>query len=347
MTLGVSLANEYWFRFGGGLASSGAIERHTRTSDGFAVSRFGYVLNDALLYPHFRRPLPPEVLDLIDLSAAVHLADSLAPRATSGDTRPVSERWHRRIGVEVPLRCMQSWNASDVRLAVEELLAYLSDDSWTFQPIPRTAGPRLSEMLNPLLLHEGRSSHRVLLHSGGLDSLYGLIEAATHEQVDLISAVSVVTNGRTINVLDRVLRTLRPLTSAEVERLSLKIRILGAQQRRNDRESTQRVRSLLFLAAGVAVAALSGVDQLCVAENGPGATNLPCTLDQGGARTTRAMHPKTLASFAALASRIIGRSISIKNSGLLSTKAELAKTLLYGDFLPIVAMFPAARVRAG
>lgn len=325
----------YSFTFPGGLTESGTLVRKEATPSGLSLSRFSYFLDDSSLILPSHGPVCPEVMDLIDLCVAIYLADSLAPRALNGDVRPVNERWRRRVEVELPLRCPETWNSPAVRVAVENLLAYLSDDSWTFRAVPRLADRRRSELRNPLWAHEERAVRRVLLHSGGLDSLLGLINAVNLESPHDVLAVSVISNGRLANVVRRVLSTLRPAASPYIESRQLKIRIRGADRRRNDRESSQRTRSLLFLAAGVAVAILAGTDRLHVNENGPGAINLPCTLDQTGARATRAMHPKSLALFSEVATRVIGRPIVITNTGLFSTKGELAKVSLYGDFLPM------------
>lgn len=317
------------------MTGTGTFMRKIETPGRVSLSRFYYLLDDSLLMVPFRRLVPPEVMDLIDLCAAIYLIDKVAPRSMEGDVRPVNERWRRRIEVELPLRCSAMWNSPSVRMAVEDLLAYKSDDSWTFRFVPRVAEPRGSELLNPLQAYDERPARRVLLHSGGLDSLFGLIDAASLESPQDVLAVSVVSNGRLANVVRRVLSELGSTVPAYMESRQLKVRLLELSQRRVDRESSQRTRSLLFLSAGIAVAVLADTYQLYVTENGMGAINLPCTLDQVGARATRAMHPKTLALFAGVATSVIGRPITITNTGLFSTKGELAKGLLSGDLLPI------------
>lgn len=331
----IQVTPTYQFRFPDGITETGTFLRRLETSGRVSLSRFSYVLDDSSILLPFHQPVPPEVTDLIDLCAAIYLVDKVAPRSIDGDARPVNERWHRRIEVELPLRCLARWNLPSVRMAVDDLLAYVSDDAWMFRFVPRVAGPRRGELLNPLQTYGEHSARRVLLHSGGLDSLFGLIDAANLESPHDVLAISVVNNGRLANVIAQVLSGLRDTVPAYIESRQLKIRLLGASRRRIDRESSQRTRGLLFLAAGVTAAVLAGTDELYVTENGPGAINLPCTLDQVGARATRAMHPKTLALLADVATRVAGRPITITNTGLFSTKGELAKGLLYGDVLPI------------
>jgi hypothetical protein len=66
---------------------------------------------------------------------------------------------------------------------------------------------------------------------------------------------------------------------------------------------------------------------LQLTENGSGAINLPSSHEQLDAWTTRATHPKTLATFADLAGLVLDREIRIENTGLFKTKGQLAAVL--------------------
>jgi len=70
-----------------------------------------------------------------------------------------------------------------------------------------------------------------------------------------------------------------------------------------------------------------GSGRLQLTENGPGAINLPTSLEQLDSWTTRATHPKTLAQFSSLASLALNREVSIVNTGLPYTKGQLALVL--------------------
>ena len=326
----------YSFAFPGGLRREGMLERESFAIDGIRSRRFEYFLDDGLLARPFGKVMPPELSDLIDVCSAIYMADRLSPRAVKDDIRPVSERWRRNLEVTIPVRCLDRWSGLDVLGLLENLANYLSDDSWTFRFVPRSADSRSATLQPTLFSERSHSTSRVLLHSGGLDSLLGMLQTATSALSSDLLAVSVVTNRRTADMLGRVLQELRPIVPVEIEGVRLWNWIAGPNRERRYRESSQRTRGLLYHAAGVAVANLSGSGILHLSENGPGALNLACTPDQAGARATRAVHPKTLALFAKLATQVLERPITIVNSGLFHTKAELAKIQNTGDFASAV-----------
>lgn len=326
----------YRFTFPGGLSGEGILERESSAIDGGKPGRFEYVLDDGSLARPFGKVMSPELSDLVDVCSAIYMADRLSPRAVKNDIRPVSERWRRFLEVVIPVRCVSRWNEADVLELVHDLVYYMSDDSWTFHFVPRSAEPRSAALQLPLFPYRARPTSQVILNSGGLDSLLGIIETATSGICSDVLAVSVVTNRRSADVIGRVLQELRPNVLGEIEGVRLRAWIAGTNRERRNRESSQRTRGLLYLAAGVTVADLSGSGVLHLSENGPGALNLACTRDQTGARATRAVHPKTLALFAELATRVLERPISIVNTGVLNTKGELATILHTGDFASAV-----------
>lgn len=326
----------YGFTFPGGLRREGELERESSVIDGVRSRRFRYVLDDGSLARPFGKVMTPELSDLIDVCSAIYMADRLSPRAVKNDVRPVDERWRRTLRLIVPVRCVDCWNAPEVFGLIEDLAYHMSDDSWRFRFVPRSADSRSAALQPPLLPEGSQSTPHVLLRSGGLDSLLGMLQTATSPLSSEVLAVSVVTNKRTADVVGRVLQELRPAVPGEIEGVRLWNWIAGTNREPCNRESSQRTRGLLYLAAGVAVADLSGSGVLHLSENGPGALNLACTPDQAGARATRAVHPKTLALFADLATRVLERPISIVNTGIFSTKGELARILHTGDFAPAV-----------
>ncbi len=273
--------------------------------------------------------MPAAVADLIDVSAAVYIADRLAPREVAGDPRFPGDRWHRRIHVVLPVRHPDRWRQSDVVTCLEEVLAFLTDDLWSFEFIGRSSAPRPAEAQVPYLAPADQQV-TVALHSAGLDSLAGLANllAAAHEAA--IVPVTVVTTPRIGGAAETVIEEIRrSLADAAPQLLPARLRIgiSGVGRPRDDRERTQRARGMLFLAAGIGAAVIAGADRLRVCENGVGAISLPMTADHWGARATRAMHPKTLLLLTQLAALVMDRAFSIENTGLFATKGELARPL--------------------
>jgi hypothetical protein len=290
---------------------------------------------DAPLALSLGKPLPSRVSDLLDVAVAIYIADRLALRQIHTDPRKPQDRWHRRIHLVIPLRYPDRWRRREVVALLRDLLAFLTDDSWSFEFTQRVHDPRRSEA--PLLCSLPISpSSAVVLQSGGLDSLLGLIDLVANARVKSIVPVTVVTNSRvrraTAAITDEVRKV---LTSAEPDLLpaQLRIGISGIGRPKDDREPTQRARGVLFLAAGVGAAVLAGSDRLHVCENGVGALSLAMTGDHWGARATKALHPRTLLLFSELSSLVLAQSLAIENLGLFDAKGELARLLADERFL--------------
>lgn len=322
------LRPSYRFAFRSGLSTIGKVDRVNTSNNSEQVHRIGYRLDDLPLAQWAGRPIPDAVADLIDVSAAVYIADRLSPREAAADPRFPGDRWHRRIHVVLPLRHPDRWRQAAVLACLEELLGFLTDDIWSFEFTRRWSCPRGSEAHVPCLQPVDHGAATVL-HSGGLDSLFGLAELAGDRCNTAIVPVTVVTNARVRDAAASVLDVIRRSAVAAPPLLParLRIRIGGAGRARDDREPTQRARAMLFLGAGIGAAVIAGTNQLRVCENGIGAISLPMTADHWGARATRAMHPKTLLLMSRLAGLVLDQQLGIVNTGLPFTKGELAQRL--------------------
>jgi hypothetical protein len=272
--------------------------------------------------------MPELVADLIDVSAAAFVSDRLAKRELPGDPRPVHDRWHRRIHVVIPVRYPHQWRRAEIVECLVRLLAFVTDDRWTFEFRDRLHVPRQSEAQASFF---GQPSHpvAVVLQSDGLDSLAGLIDRLSAVDVATVIPVTVITNRRVYSATQGMIKELGKAVSPAgplLQPARLHINIPRGGRPRDDREHSHRARAMLFLAAGVAAGVLADTDRLYVCENGIGAISLPMTPDHWGARTSKAMHPKTLSLFAKLASLMLDRPIEIQNIGLFATKGELVRT---------------------
>ena len=162
-----------------------------------------------------------------------------------------------------------------------------------------------------------------VLHSGGLDSCLGLIEASERANV---FATSVVTHDRPGKVQRDVISNLRDGTLHEITWAPIYIGLSGVP--RSAQESSQRSRAFLYLVAGAVASVLAETYELQVCENGVGSINLPYSRGQLGVDNTRAMHPLTLGRFSRLSSRLMGFGVNIRNIGLWKTKRELCEEFL-------------------
>lgn len=319
----------YKFEFRGGLSRTGCVDRICSGADGGRAQRISYRLDDLPFAGSLGWQMPELVADLIDVSAAISVSDRLALREPIGDPRPVHDRWHRRIHVVIPVRYPGRWRRPEVVACLRDLLAFLTDDQWTFEFVDRLHVPRQSEVQASFLQPPPRPV-AVVLQSDGLDSLAGVIDRLSAINVATVMPVTIITNRRLQAVMQAIIGELGKSVSPAGPLLlpaRLHVGIASSGRPRDDREPSHRARAMIFLAAGVAASVIADTDRLYVCENGIGAISLPMTPDHWGARTSKAMHPKTLALFARLASLVLDRPIEIQNIGLFATKGELVRTL--------------------
>ena len=205
-------------------------------------------------YDHRDLPLPggaQEALarDLLDVAAAVYLADLAAPRERNED-------WVREIELVLPVREVDFWRAQEPLVA--GLLQRLSGDNFTLEFHPRGGEPAPPPGAAPDLLTDS-----VCLVSGGLDSACGavmLLRTAHHPRLVMHrSGNPVVAQAQ-----DRLTETLEARWAGQ-SALSA-VRLAPSSHRTGAlpylapelREPSRRCRSWLFLTLGtVAAAAVS------------------------------------------------------------------------------------------
>jgi hypothetical protein len=92
-------------------------------------------------------------------------------------------------------------------------------------------------------------------------------------------------------------------------------------------ENSQRSRSFLYLALGVATAHELEIDVVRVADNGIVSINLPKTEQTVGSMLSRSTHPKFIHLFTRLTSLIFQKPILIENPFLFFTRADVLRIL--------------------
>ena len=254
-------------------------------------------------------PIPDAAMDLFKVAGAVYSADRIAKRPST---------WTRSMELTVPVRDMQLWNGAAGPLS--EAVSFLSGDHWRFEISPSAAPPWAPEETPPPV-------DAVCLFSGGLDSFTGALDLlaqgknvcfvghyeggqAPKAQVDLFGKLD-----RLYGDLHLILRHLflRPAPPDPLQLRPLPVR----------RETSTRSRSLLFLAAGLAVAAGYGPDvPLYIPENGFIGINVPLTPARYGSFSTRTTHPYFMATFVDAVQRL-GITNPIVNPFRTMTKGEI------------------------
>ena len=250
--------------------------------------------------------------DLVDLAAAAYLADINAPRGRN-------EAWVRDIGLTVPVREPERWEAAKFDLT--RLLHVLTRDNFAINFAARSDDPN-----SPAPPHLPSDTDCISLLSGGLDSLAGAVvllrsgrrplflihrsgnptaEAAQRHVLEVIARLS----GKTPRVVSARVMPLPPLSDTPA------------------REPSRRARSLVFMAVAAACAQATGISDLYLWENGFFSAGLPLSPARAGSLSTRSTHPIALHIFGELAATI-GLPGELQNPFLYRTKAELIREVL-------------------
>jgi hypothetical protein len=228
-----------------------------------------------------------------------------------GDRRtPRGRRGLREFHLTVHVTDPSAWTAATAPAA--ELLGFLTGDQWTLglhpDPSHRPADP-----------HTPSGAGDVLLFSGGLDSFCGtalaLAAPAARAPAFMAHRDNPVIAAAQRRASAWITANLCPTFTLQTHRLA---------QAEPKAEPTERSRSLLFAALGIASAAGRGATRLQVPENGWTSLNPPLRDNRGGWLSTRSTHPQTFALLGELLDRL-GVAIDVANPHGWLTKGELVR----------------------
>lgn len=247
--------------------------------------------------------VPPANVDLVALAVLTFLADRTVRRPKG---------WQRQIALDLPVHDLNAWES--VAETVTETLEILTADSWTL-----TLRKRASS--KPKDTAERPSIDRVLLFSGGADSLCGAVRSlAAGERLLLVSHWDWAGHSSFQRDLAKRLSKLFPdQVVPRQHRLGRRTTQLGGGTFAD--EPTRRSRSLLFIALGLAHAAIDPVP-LWIAENGYAALNPPLAGERRGALSTRTTHPVVLDHLQRIA-KAIGGNGTLSNPFSAMTKGQM------------------------
>jgi len=310
-------------------ASAGRLDFHQRDSDWGAPVEWSkhYFVDDECITECFGDIFPPRPADLLDLATFAYVADRLVPRRSGPRSDPFGLNWSRHFKLRVPVRDVDFWNQPAIRTSLESFLGWLTEDQWTFEFSSRSLPARPSET-TARLFGSIDQPEGVALFSGGLDSLAGAERTLRDAQRPVV-LVNAGTNSRMRARARGLAADLGSRTSSGCRFLSVPMKLRSVTN--PDRhERSQRTRGFIFLTLGAVVANAADLSELLVFENGVGAIGLPYSEAQSGARSTRAMHPKTLALAASLLESVLGKKFTVHNDAQFVTKAQQVKSLPAG-----------------
>lgn len=266
--------------------------------------------------------LPDRVQDLLEIAAYVFCADRHLSR---GDRRTLEyHSWSREFQYFIRVRDAEFWNSSDVKRQLNDALSWMTGDrshKFDFLSGHKTARTGLFESEEHALTDDGNP--RVMLFSGGLDSLVGAIDLleTTESTVWPISHSSA--NARTVHTQRKLIEALQRDYGSRINWRVLTCHLHGVRAP----EESQRTRAFLYCSMAFALALRLGQSRFYVYENGVTALNFPKRGGMINARASRTAHPKTLRLLERLFSLVAGQHFIIETPFQQRTKTDVLEIL--------------------
>ena len=205
------------------------------------------------------------------------------------------------------------------------MLSFLSNDKYSFTFVPLEHDRSYQQQyfeLGDLEDWPFHGTERVLMFSGGLDSLAGAVETARG------GGRLVLVSHRPVAMVDsrqrRLFSELRKEFPGQIVHIPVWI---NKAEELGRREPTQRTRSFLFSVLGTLVAQSVQASGVRFFENGIVSLNLPVADEVLRARASRTTHPVALQLLKSLCSAVTARDFAIDNPYLFKTKTDVATIL--------------------
>lgn len=279
------------------------------------------------------RSIPPALVDLVEIAAFVYVADQMEHRGAH-DVESMGAHWRRRMRFVIPVRVPTLWQRADVGDALVELLSFLSEDEYEFTFTHYNSPPTIDNYLTFTDPASDTALESVILFSGGLDSLGGVVQQVAREgRSTLLLTHESTTKLRTRH---RALRAMIDAAAAGPLPQHVTVRVNKKDQ--VEREYTQRARSFLYASLAVAVARMAGLNAIRFYENGIVSLNLPLSPQVIGSRATRTTHPRVLACMRELFSRVTDSTFGVDNGFAWKTKADVVREIVesgHGAMIPL------------
>lgn len=256
--------------------------------------------------------------NLIEIASFIYAADARVLRTKKNWAgEDTDDGWERDFHFVIPVYDFEFWNTDAVKTSLQRLLTFLVNGKFVFEFIPKASSSRQYQYFLGDSVTSLPRVEKVILFSGGLDSLAGAIEnISAGIPVALVSHRSVSTiNARQIKLINE----LGNIYSGTFMHVPVWINKKSARYH----EYTQRSRSFLYSALAVVVAEMLGVQEINFYENGVVSLNLPLTDEILRSRATRTTHPLVLKLFQEFFSLCTQQPITFKNPYIFLTKKEV------------------------
>jgi len=260
--------------------------------------------------------------DLLEIAGYVFAADRKTYRGNPDDLEYHS--WSRAFDFHINVRDLAFWKRKDVQEMLENALVFMNGDhSYKFNFYKASEDFPTSIFDTEKFEIQCPEKLKVMLFSGGIDSLTGAIELleTTDSEICFVSHQS--GQPGTIMTQRTIFEDLKKLYPNRCTHYKFHCSLHGVQAK----EETQRTRSFLYCSTAFAIAKTYKQSRIYVYENGITSLNFAETQDLINARSSRTTHPQALAKLAELFSAIGEEEFHIDNPYLFKTKTEVVEVI--------------------
>lgn len=264
----------------------------------------------------------PRHKDLLNIAGYLFAADRKIKRGSPSAQEYHS--WSRHIVLHIGVIDYAFWVRPDIQKVLTDALEFMTGDSkYEFSFYQSGEDFPSSIFDNDNFNMQKEDQLKVLLFSGGIDSLAGAIESlqTNNSHVCLVSHRS--GQKTTISVQNKLFNLLQQTYPGRVSHYKFECGLSNE----SSAEESQRTRSFLYTSTAFVVAEAYGQKEIYVQENGMTSLNFAETQDLMNARSSRTTHPKTLALLGSLFSAIAEEPFAIKNNFFDKTKTDVIKVL--------------------
>jgi 7-cyano-7-deazaguanine synthase in queuosine biosynthesis len=271
----------------------------------------------------FQRHLSPRMKDLLEIAAYIYTADCATKRNGKWEDDEATEPWHRNLHFVIPVRDLAFWQREDVVDLLTRITRFISDDQCFFDfsaadPDEREQGYCQFGSDKDWPLYD---LDRVVMFSGGLDSLAGAVQRASQKKgLVLVSHRPVAAQSKRQRELFKALRNTYSVPMIHVP-------VWLNKDGSKGKEHTQRTRSFLYATLGAIVAHSVKAKGLSFFENGIVSLNFPVADEALRARASRTTHPLALAYFSDFFRLVLDRQFTVDNPFIFKTKTEIVSLI--------------------
>ncbi len=261
--------------------------------------------------------IPPVMRDLLEIATFVYVADQVVGRGGEKEYE-YGDKWDRVFQFKIPVREWDTWSHDEIREQLEDMLGFLSGDTYSFTFVPMETEPE--EYLK--VEEPDDTKYRiqdVVLFSGGLDSFTGIVDEVVGHKKN-IAMVSHYSNSKAQSLQKDLTDYVKSIGSNKSRSQGIQIQV--NKEKELTHEKTQRSRSFLFASLGTVVAYMYGLDNVKFYENGIVTCHLPFDGQAPQARRTRSTHPKFLKDMGWFVSTLIDTDFSFVNPYFGLTKTD-------------------------